>query len=182
VRVPRLITKVVGAVHVVSRSCWWIAGVCLVLLVLNVAIDVTGRKLGHPFAGSIDIGELLLIPIAFLALAYTQLEKGHVRIELLYSRLNKRGQGITDTVTRLFSLVTYGLIAYAAVDRVAEIIAAGGFGPVTAGLRIPIYPLLIVIAFGSLMLTLELLIDLAHSVLQAFGRSIPDTDYGGSKS
>ena len=176
-KLPKVLNRVKAGLHAASRVCCWIAGSCLVVLVLVVAIDVIGRKFGHPVEGSTDIEAMLLIPIAFLAMAFTQLEKGHVRIELLYSRVSTRLQGIFDTFTRFLSVIIYALIAYAMVDRVVGIIANPTYGPVTPGLRVPIYPLLIVVAIGRLLLSLEILIDLSHSLVQALGKKSSDFRY-----
>ena len=68
-KLPKVLNRFQEVIHATSRVCCWIAGIFLVVLVLVVAIDVIGRKLGYPVEGSTDIEAMLLVPIAFLAMA-----------------------------------------------------------------------------------------------------------------
>jgi len=140
------------------------------VLMLSVTVDVVARYIRHPVAGNIEVAELLLIPAAFFAMAATHLNRGHVRVEILHSRLPTRVQGIMDSFTLLLSTGIFGLIIWAMANRVGRIIASPGLGPVSDLLGIPKFPLLIVIIIGLILLCLVLLIDLVYAVARASGK------------
>jgi TRAP-type C4-dicarboxylate transport system permease small subunit len=156
--------KLESWVHVTSLWTCRIAGLILVILVGIVTIDVLGRKMGHPLMGSIDLGEIMLIPIAFFAMAYTQSIKGHVKVKIIIEHLPRRVQALLDTITLLLSTLIYALIVYAMVNRALGVIQSTAPGPVTSLLEIPIVPFYGVIAFGCLLLCLELIVDIVHAL------------------
>ena len=157
-------------IHAASRVLNWIAGVALVLLVLSVFVDVFARFINRPIGGNIDVAEMLLIPAAFFAMAHTHLLKGHVRVEIVYSRVSTRIKGILDSITLFIAVGLYGFIVWSMANRAWGIITSPKPGPVTLALGIPVFPLFIVIAIALLILCLELLVDLSHSVARAAGR------------
>ena len=157
-------------IHTASRALNWVAGVALILLVLSVFVDVSARTINRPLGGNIDIAELLLIPVAFLAMAHTHLLRGHVRVEIVYSHVSTRIKGILDSITLFIAAGLYGFVIWAMVNRAWGIITSPDPGPVTLALGIPIFPLLIAIAVALLVLCLELLVNFSHAVAQAAGR------------
>ena len=157
-------------IHTASRVLNWVAIVALILLALAVFVDVAARTINRPVPGNIDVAELLLILLAFCAMAHTHLLRGHVRVEIVYSRLSTRIKGILDSITLFLAAGVYGFVVWAMADRVWRIITSPGPGPVTFRLEILIFPFLIVIVVGLLVLCLELLVNFSHAVARASGR------------
>jgi TRAP-type C4-dicarboxylate transport system permease small subunit len=137
---------------------------------LGVFVDVFARWINRPIPGNIDTAELLLIPAVFFAMAYTHKLDGHIRVEILYTRMSTRIKGIMDSITLLIATGVYGFIVWSTVNRVWDIITSPDPGPITIGLAIPIFPLLIVIVVGLIALCLELLANFTHAVARAVGR------------
>ncbi len=160
-KAARLFEKVVQRVSVGFGSL----GVgMLVLMIFVIVTDVTMRYFGRPLLGFFEVTQLLMISLVFFALAYTQMKKGNVSVDFIVSRFPKRVQGIIDSVTYLISLGLFSLIVWRTALR-AETFRLNN--EVTATLGIPTFPFLLVIALGSGLLSLVLLVDLVHSLTQA---------------
>jgi len=152
----------------ISRSMSWVSATAILLLFLLVVVDVVGRYFfNRPISGSNDIGELLLVPIAFCAVGFTQLMKEHVRVTLIHSKLPPKGQAIVDAVMFLLGAAVWGLVAWNMGERAWEMTTAtyvsSSSSPV---LRIPNLPFVYVIAVGSLLFCLQLLADSVRAMAE----------------
>lgn len=157
-------------IHTISRVFNWVACVALTLLVLSVFVDVFARNINRPVPGNVDIAEMLLVLAVFFAFAHTLAIRGHVRVEIVYSRASTRVKGILDSITYFLAMGVYGFIVWAMANRAWEIIASTSPSSVTMTLEIPRVPLFIVVAVTILLLCLELLVDFSHAVARAAGR------------
>jgi len=82
--------------NAVTRIAKILANVSVALLAIMLFLgvtDVLGRYLfNRPVTGTLEIFEILLPGIVLLSLAYTQLNKAHIRVELLFNRFSSRLQ------------------------------------------------------------------------------------------
>ena len=149
-------------IKITSRTINIIGMVMLILMMLVVAIDVTGRYLfNKPLPGSIDIVELLMVIVVFFALAYCG--EGHLRVDIVYGHLPKRVQLILDCITFAAGVFIVALISWQLFARAWNIFVDPP-GPHTLNLNVPIWPFLCVAGVGSLIFCLELLARLFHYV------------------
>jgi TRAP-type C4-dicarboxylate transport system permease small subunit len=155
-------------VILVTRWLNWIAAVTLIVVMGIVCANVVGRSFwGAPVKGTVDIVSLLGAIIVGWAIAYTQVLKGHIRIDLLVQRLPPRIQYIIDSVIDLAGLALFALISWQTV-----IFAKANFevGELSEVLKLPITPFASVVAVGCIALTFVLFIDLIKSVSKAVGK------------
>jgi TRAP-type C4-dicarboxylate transport system permease small subunit len=151
--------------HSISRALNWVSMVFVVIMVLTVTVDVGGSYLlNKPLTGSMDIVELMMVIIVFLGLGYCAAEEGNVRVDVLHARLPRRLQAGLDIFTFTASLVIFALITWRLVARAWNIIQEPLSGPVTGTLQIPHAPFIWLAVGGSLILCLELLINVIHSI------------------
>jgi TRAP-type C4-dicarboxylate transport system permease small subunit len=151
--------------HTVSRAINWVGMVFLVVMVLTVTVDVGGHYLFHkPLTGSTDFVELMMVIVVFLGLGYCTALGGNVRVDVVHSRLPKRVQASLDIVTFAASTFIFALITWRLAARAWNIIQEPLSGPSTGTLQIPHFPFIWLAAAGSLLLCLELLINVIHSV------------------
>lgn len=147
----------------VSRYLTWVSGCTIFAMMFLVSADVWARYImKQPIKGSIDIGEMMLVLIGFLGMAHTQVEKGHVRVEILISRLSSRSQAVLDTISSFFSAIIFALISWNLTSKVWWIMASPEVGPQTNLLFIPHAPFILIAAFGCTLLCLVLVIDTFH--------------------
>ena len=150
-----------------SFSNWlnWVAGAGLVgMLALTVA-DIFGIKLfNHPIPGGIEIVAFLGVVVTAFAIAYTQVLRGHIRVEFVTMRLPPRAQAIIGAFVWLMSLVLFILLGWQSVEYGLSLQASG---TVSMTQRIPFYPFVHAIAFCCIPICLLLVVEFLRSVMKA---------------
>lgn len=78
-----------------------------------VCLEVAMRYLfNSPIPGHLEISEMFVPVIVFLAVAYTQSHGGHVGMTLVVENLSPRVRRYADIATLGVSAITYGILAY----------------------------------------------------------------------
>ena len=81
--------------------------------------DVIGTQaLAQPLPGARELTESTMVLIVFGALTYAQIQRSHIRVELLYTRMGPRVQAAMDVATDLAAIVFFGLLFWQAVNEV----------------------------------------------------------------
>ncbi len=130
----------------------------LMSMFLGVA-DILGTQvLSMPVAGPREITESTMVLIVFGALAYTQVRRAHIRVELLYYSRGPHTQAAMDVVTDIAAIAFYGLMFWQAVveAQFSYRIGEATFGAV----RFPLLPARIFLAFGVGLMIVRLVLDL----------------------
>lgn len=123
----------------------------LAAMMLLTCADVIGRAVGRPILGAVEVTGLLATLTLAFSLPYTQRERGHVGVELLFQVVGSRTQAAIEAVTGLLALVLFGVIAWKSAEYGAQMRASG---EVSATLQLPTYAVIYLIAasFGVLAL------------------------------
>ena len=131
----------------------------LMSMFLGVADVVGTQMLRSPVPGAYEITESTMTLIVFGALAYAQIRRAHIRVELVYTHVGPRAQAALDVVADLAALVFFGLLLWQAINEAQY---SYQINERTVGLiRFPLYPARIVLAAGTGLMILRLLLDLA---------------------
>lgn len=134
----------------------WLAGISLLLMVALVVANTLLRTFLVPIQGTSEIvGWLGAISVAF-ALGYTQLEKGHVMIDLLVQKfprvLQRYLELLVSLVNTLFSaLISWQLIKYG--------INVMNTVQLSQTLQLAFYPLIFAVSVGFMGLTFVFLVE-----------------------
>ncbi len=135
----------------------WIAGWSLIGMTALTCADVILRAFRRPILGTYEIvGFLGAVVIAF-ALAETTVERGHVAVEVLVTRLPLRIQGIIYLITHLLGIFLFLLISYECWSYGNDLKASG---EVSLTLKLPFFPILYGISISALVVCLILLGDI----------------------
>ena len=134
----------------------------LMSMALGVA-DVAGTELlGQPVPGAREVTESTMVLIVFGALTYAQIRRGHIRVELLYTRMGPRTRAAMDLAAHAFALLFFGLMCWQAILEAGFSI---DFGESTDGLiRFPLWPARIVLAAGTGLVCLQLVLDMIADI------------------
>ena len=121
--------------------------------------DVIGTQfLQSPLPGAKELTESTMVLIVFGALTYAQIQRSHIRVELLYTRAGPRTRAVMDVIGDIAAIVFFSLLLWQAIN---EAIFSIQLKEATVGLiRFPLYPARIILAVGTGLLILRLLIDL----------------------
>jgi tripartite ATP-independent transporter DctM subunit len=140
----------------------------LLIMSLPVFLDVLLRFLFKMYIpGCIEIEKYILLIIVFLSLAFVQRNGANIRIEFLVSLFPQWVQNILSCFHNLLCMLFFALVSsqliYQGIKMLQENVN-------TYDLEIPKCIFFFLAALGTLLLTLQLVIDF----LQAFQRSLDD--------
>jgi TRAP-type transport system small permease protein len=128
----------------------------LVVLALVTVMDVIGRYLfNRPLLGALELSELMMVFLAFACFAYTELQNGHVEIDVLVKRFSPRGQALCEGFAALLSAGLWGAIAWRTALQAQKVYAVG---ETTSNLLLPVSPFIWTAAVGSAVFALVLLV------------------------
>jgi TRAP-type C4-dicarboxylate transport system permease small subunit len=100
-------------IRVVSRVLGITGTSFMMLLMLLTVVDVFLRYFfSAPITGTAEISRLLMIIIVFPALGWAAIDRAHVRVDLIVSRIPPRLQGIFGSITFFIALITFCIITW----------------------------------------------------------------------
>ncbi|MCR9175405.1 MAG: TRAP transporter small permease [Alphaproteobacteria bacterium] len=122
-------------------------------------IEVVGTQmLKTPVPGALELTESTMVLIVFGALAYAQIRRGHIRVELIYTNMGPRVQAAMDVFANLAAMVFFGLLLWQSYH---EAIYSLQIGEATVGLiRFPLFPARLILSVGTALLLLQLVLDM----------------------
>jgi TRAP-type C4-dicarboxylate transport system permease small subunit len=151
----------------VSRVINGVSCVALVAMMALVFINVVCRAFGHPIFGTYEsVGFLLSIMVAF-SIAHCAIHKGHIAVNILEDLIPKRVLPVLDCIVAMLGTGLYLVLAW---QCSAYARSMWDKGEVSMSMEIPFYPLILVVAFGFLMLALVLMMDIYKSLTRVFGK------------
>ncbi len=159
------------ALYTLERSLALISGLAVFSLMVLAVISVTGRNLFNaPLPGYVDWIEQAMPLIAFMGVAYTQRDGGHIRMDILVGALRGRTLWAAEFVTTAFVLALMLLMvwgSWAHFQRSFDFAAPLWSRDSTMDISLPLWPakLLAPVAFSVLCLRLCL-------QLWGYGRAI----------
>jgi TRAP-type C4-dicarboxylate transport system permease small subunit len=143
----------------------WIGGLgmstVILLMIFTVGESLLRNIFNYAIAGTHELVEFTMAVLVFFALAYTQIEKRHVSIDLLYNKLSPTVQRILESLTSLASLGIFILMTWQTILYGLEMRENHTVSPT---LNIPLYPILFIIAFGIGLLCLVLAANFVNSL------------------
>jgi len=140
-----------------------IAAVFLVGLVLVEVQETIARFVfNSPTDWSLDVARYLFAGIVFLSLSYTMQENGHIAVDFVIERLNKRSRKLIGAVSSVFGLFFIALVILKTIDLLQ--ISHEHHWMTYAHLSIPTSILYALMALGFSMLLLTYLTKVIKSL------------------
>lgn len=106
-----------------ARLLMGIAGVALMLMMIQMVIDVLMRNFFHsPIEGSLEIvSGYHMVAVVFLPLALVERRHEHITVDLVVRMLGRRTQRVLMVLGYIVSAVFFGLLTYQTwIDAVAS--------------------------------------------------------------
>lgn len=154
-------------INALNRWLSWIAGGLLVAMMLLTVVNLLMVQVYVPFIGTAEVVGWLAALVAAFALGYTQLQKGHTRVDILVSRFPPRAQAIIDSIMFFIGMVLFGVATWQIVKLASRY---WEMGSVSESLYIIFFPFIYTVALGCAFLCLVLLLDFLKSLAQAVKR------------
>lgn len=144
--------------HLTSRYLRYIGSISLAAMMFLTTADVAGRYFfNSPILGAFEITEYLMSLLVFSFLAYTQSEKGHISVDIVFDRLPQRLKCVVYRFNHLACLLIMLFVTRMGVQRAIELAHSGERSTL---LKIPVYPFAMFLVIGCAVFCIEFLIDL----------------------
>ncbi len=162
-KVYKFFSKICSALSYVSMAVTF-------MIMLLLMVDIILRYFfSSGLLGSLELIEMGMTIIIFCGFAYTQVERGHVNVDILINRIhNRRVRAFIDGFVYFFTAVISFALLYASFMKVSK------EGATTGVLLIPLVPFEIIMGIGYIMLTIIFLLDSIREFLRCFGKEEPE--------
>lgn len=135
-----------------------IGGMVIFLLVFLATANVLGRWLfSLPISGYIDWVEQAMAFFAFLGIAYTQREGGHIRMDMLVSNIHGRFLWFTELLSTILILAITLVLIYGSY---MHFLRAYQIGDSSLDIDLPTWPAKLVVPVALSVLALRLLLQI----------------------
>jgi len=156
----RRIDSVISSVNKIQAI---ISACAIFLIMFLVSADVISRFLfGKPVMGTYEIGEMLMVCIVFLAVGYTQMVGGHVKVETLTRRLNADIRTGLSTIMSFLGFVIFALMTYSSWNL--ALAALRNKRTIQGLLGLPLFPSKLLVTIGAATLAICFFIETIKEV------------------
>lgn len=156
------IGRVARIIHVLSAT--WVIGIAVIIIV-----DVIGRYLfGSPLLGTTEIIKNSIVTITFLQIPLAVYRGGMIRTTIVYDRLGDRAQRYLRALTYVTGLIFFLAICWSSITPAYEAFLVSEYEGEGA-LRVPTYPVRILIVVNSLFVAYIYAVMLVHDWQQPNG-------------
>ena len=154
----------------ISQVMVVISCITLAAMMFWSVIDVAGRYFfKHPLQGTFEFVGLGLVVCGSLALGYTQLIKGHIRIDVISGHLSPRGQAGLYIFSYTMCLVGAALVMWQGSTRMVDYFFKT-VGGKTVTLGWPIWPFMLVMVIGFFWIFFLFIIDIYDCFVEVLKR------------
>ena len=135
-----------------------IGGIVIFLLVFLATVNVLGRWIfSLPISGYIDWVEQAMAFFAFLGIAFTQREGGHIRMDMLVGRIHGRPLWVTELISTLLMLAVTLVLIYGSF---LHFLRAFQIGDSSLDINLPVWPAKLVVPVALSVLAIRLLLQI----------------------
>ena len=139
----------------------FLGALVVVITMFIMTADVTARAFKWPLQGAVELAEIAMGLMVFLGWAYTQQQKRHIAIDILYIYFPAWLQRILDVINPVIGLVLMVIVVWLAYDFS---IYSKVSGEVTENLRLPVWPFKLSVFLGAITLCLQLIFELVDAI------------------
>lgn len=160
--------SIATVINQACRAAGILALIFLLAMMVLVVLDVFLRYFfNNPILGSIELVEYFMVVAGFLGIAWCAVKGGHVKVDMLLSRLPPRAQAIIDSITLILTMTVVPLVSWQgfAQARHAQLVKSA-----SDILEIPDYPFYLVVGISYALLFLVEVILLAELIAKAIKR------------
>lgn len=134
-----------------------IGGIVIFLLVFLATANVLGRWIfSMPISGYIDWVEQAMAFFAFLGIAYTQRDGGHIRMDMLVHNIHGRPLWLTELLS---SLLMLGITLVLIYGSYLHFLRAYQIGDSSLDINLPTWPAKLVVPVALTILALRLILQ-----------------------
>jgi TRAP-type C4-dicarboxylate transport system permease small subunit len=146
-----------------------IAAFTIAIMMLSTTLDATSRYLfNNPIPGVFELNEVLLVICVYMGLAWTQIERGHIRVTALLMKVSKRTEIKLNILAWVFTFIFIFILGYQSALGALDSIAIWEFR--WGSVQMPIWWAKCLVPIGCWMMNIQLIIDIWKEVEALKGR------------
>ena len=147
--------------------CGIFAEILVMFLVVLVVAEIIARILfNHPIPGQTETAQLTLVAIVYLAVSYTQMQKGHVRVEAIISRATGAKREFMEAFTMAIGLFVSLMMLWGTGERAINSVRNQEF--ITGAINFPVWPGRCTVVLGFFLLSLTLLSQMIQHIITGY--------------
>ncbi|MDW8003019.1 MAG: TRAP transporter small permease [Deltaproteobacteria bacterium] len=138
----------------ISRYLLYIGMGALLFMLLVNFVDVIGAKLfKRPLPGATEYTSLFQVAAISTAIAYTLIERRHIRIDFLVNKLRKRARKVVSVSVTVLEIILFVIIVWRGFLYGHSLMKAGEVGATS---ELPFYPFAFILAISGIPVILIL--------------------------
>ena len=172
---PVIMKTVANNIRRIDMVCGVMAEAIVFLLMLLVTAEIISRHFfNSPIPGQTEAGALSLVLILYLGLAYGQLQRSHIRVDLILSRAKGRKRELLEALALFLCLIVSALMLWATSKQ--ALISVLGREFISGVISFPVWPGRCAVPFGFALICLTLIMQICDHVMAAFGANGRDQE------
>lgn len=148
----------------VSKYFYYLSMVLCFLLMLYIVLDVILRYFDRPLLGTPEMVELIMVVIVFSGIAYTDVQRGHIAVDVVVERFGKRTQAIIDCVVYAISLLYIVIVVW---QSFLQVFISMGNNEALWEFSTPLWPVRAFIPLGCALLAINMAFTVYKSIKRA---------------
>lgn len=153
----------------VSTGVALIGGIAIIGMFCSIIYDVFMRYFfNRPTRWAVDLGELLMLPVIYLAAALVLREDGHIRVDILISRIRGRLRVTIEFILLLLGIIWGVVIAWMGW---VDFFDFWERGRTTDSGHLPMAPWVLFIGLGGTLLVIVFIIKITERASQLIRQS-----------
>lgn len=137
------------------------SGILAAMMLLTVSDVFLRYFFRRPILGTTEITESMMACLAFFALAWCAVQKGHLKVDLVMSRFSPKVQAVFDSMTSFAGLIIVALMAWRSF---LEGVAMQQMNIISSLLKIPAFPFYYVVGLGSTVLCVVMATQVVQNI------------------
>ena len=131
-------------------------GICLLGVMLLTVANIVGRLFGKSIGPTFELTSLVIVISAMFAIVYAALQKAHIVIDVLTTRMSERAKEILEVFTNIISLMIVAILTWGSLNM---FIWRWEKPEETALLHLTMVPFRLILMFGFVLFFLVLLFN-----------------------
>ena len=151
-----------------NQALLWLAGLFLIAMITITGANIVLRLFWLPLRGTFELMGYFGAVVTAFALGYTQIQRGHIAVDIVVLRFSKKTQKILHAVNHLVCMVFFVIVTWQVHNYATTLWETG---EVTETLQIVYYPFTYAVALGCLVLALTFFVDFLKAIIGDQGSS-----------
>ncbi len=136
-----------------NNFCLALSIVALISIMLIAAVNMLFRPFGYPLTGSFELMGYGSAIITGLGLGFSYQQKSHIAVDILFKKFPQRVRLVLSLLGKIACVAFFFLVSKKMLSMAFSFKESG---ELSETLRLPFYPITIAVAFGLLVLCLNI--------------------------